>query len=204
VPNIYQYQLKVTLQETHPPIWRRLIVPGNLNFARLHAVLQAAMGWEDSHLHLFKIGDLEIGNPDLDRSSFGAPIAPEKQYTLDRVARGKEARFTYVYDFGDSWEHEIVVETVAVGELEAPRCVAGERACPPEDCGGAPGYADLVDALADRMHERHAELTRWVDDEWSPERFDLAAADRRVAAQRPQPGRPRTAGKPRGRARARV
>jgi Plasmid pRiA4b ORF-3-like protein len=202
VPNIYQ--LKVTLQGTHPPIWRRLIVPGNLNFARLHAVIQDAMGWEDYHLHSFKVGDLEIGNPNPNRFSFGPPIAPEKQYTLDRVACAKEARFTYVYDFGDCWEHEIVVETVTVGELEAPRCVAGERACPPEDCGGIPGYTDLVDALADQTHERHDELTRWVDDGWSPERFDLAAADRRVAMQRPQPGRPRPANKHRGRARARA
>lgn len=201
MPNIYQ--LKITLQETHPPIWRRLMVPGNLNFARLHAVIQDAMGWENCHLHSFEVGDLEIGTPDPDRLSFGAPVASEKQYTLERVARAEGVRFTYRYDFGDCWEHEIVVEAVTAGELAAPRCVAGERACPPEDCGGTPGYAELVDALADQTHERHEELAEWVDDGWSPERFDLEAADRRVAMHRPRPGRSRPASKPKGRARAR-
>jgi hypothetical protein len=121
VPNIYQ--LKVILQGTHPPIWRRLIVPGNLNFERLHHVLQDAMGWWDCHLHSFDVGGVEIGTPSPDPFLFRKPVQPEKQYTLDRVARIK-APFTYLYDFGDSWTHEIPVEEVTTGELEAPRCVA--------------------------------------------------------------------------------
>ncbi len=201
VPNIYQ--LKVTLQGTSPPIWRRLVVPGNLNFERLHLVIQDAMGWWNEHLHSFEVGNVEIGVPDPGGISFGKPVQSEKQYTLDRVAR-THPRFTYLYDFGDSWAHDIVVEEVTTGELTAPRCVAGERACPPEDCGGVWGYTALVEGLTDETHPRHGEVTEWVPDGWSPEHFELEAADRRVATHRPQPGRPRPASKPRGRARARA
>jgi len=133
MPNVYQ--LKVTLLGTRPPIWRRIVVPGNLNFERLHYVIQDAMGWDDCHLHVFEVGGVEIGPPGRARFPYGELVPPEKQYTLDRVARS-HARFTYVYDFGDSWTHEIAVEEVTIGECLAPRCVAGERACPPEDCGG--------------------------------------------------------------------
>lgn len=200
MPNIYQ--LKVTLECTDPPIWRRLVVPGNLNLARLHHVIQDAMGWEDSHLHSFDVGGIQIGIPDPDQFPFKEQVQTEKQYTLDRVAR-TEMRFTYLYDFGDGWTHEILVEEVTTGELDAPHCVAGERACPPEDCGGVPGYDELVQALADKTHERHEELAAWIPDGWSPERFDLEWSDRLVARHRPEPGRPRPAKKSSGRARAR-
>jgi len=200
MPNVYQ--LKITLLGTEPPIWRRIVVPGNLNFERLHYVIQDAMGWDDCHLHSFEVGGVEIGPPSRKRL-FGEPVPPEKQYTLDRVARANP-QFTYLYDFGDSWTHEIIVEQVTIGELQAPRCVAGERACPPEDCGGVWGYAELVHVLADKTHERHEEQAEWVGERWSPERFDLEAADRRVARHRPQPGRPRLASKSKDRSRTRA
>lgn len=185
------YQLKVTLKGTRPPVWRRLVVPGNLNLARLHDVLQDAMGWEKCHLHQFEVGDAEFGPSDLDDPlGLGPSVEPEKRYTLERLV-GEKDRFTYLYDFGDSWTHEIRVEKVfEAAPGGAPRCIAGARACPPEDCGGVWGYADIVEALAHDTHERHDEVREWFAD-WSPDVFDVEATDRRVSRHLPQPGRPR-------------
>ncbi|MCI0637014.1 MAG: plasmid pRiA4b ORF-3 family protein, partial [Actinobacteria bacterium] len=173
---------------------------------RLHRVLQDAMGWEDCHLHSFTVRGVEYGVREPAGFGLGFDddrVEPEKRHTIDRLVRAKD-RFTYVYDFGDGWTHDILVEKVSPGELAAPRCVAGARACPPEDCGGVWGYADLVLALADKTHERHEALAEWVPEGWSAERFDLEAADRLVARHRPVPGRSRGASTSRGRARARA
>ena len=195
------YQLRITLERITPAIWRRVVVPGNLNFARLHGVIQDAMGWEWEHLHEFEVGELRIG-PELEDDGFGPALADERQYTLERLFDGA-ARFGYVYDFGDSWRHEIQVEEVMEAEgTFAPRCVAGERACPPEDCGGVWGYQDLVKALA--RPSRYREVREWLGDEWTPEAFDLEAADRRVARHMPQPGHRRGRGRGRAGARAHV
>jgi hypothetical protein len=199
VGDVRAYQLKITLERITPAIWRRVVVPGNLNFARLHGVIQDAMGWEWCHLHEFEVGKLRIG-PDPEDDGFGPPVGDERQYTLERLFEGK-ARFRYVYDFGDNWGHEIRVEKVMDAEgTFAPRCVAGERACPPEDCGGAWGYQDLVNALARPRSKRYREVRDWIGDEWTPEAFDLDAADRRVAQHMPQPGRRRGRGRPAARA----
>ncbi len=196
------FQLKVTLRGATPAIWRRLAVPGNLNLERLHLVIQDSMGWENCHLHSFEVKGTEFGVPDPD-SMFGTDVESEKRHTLERLVGAKD-RFSYTYDFGDHWLHDVVVETVTPGEPGAPRCIAGAGACPPEDCGGVWGYAELVAALANEHHERHEELAEWVPTGWSPERFDLELADRLVARHRPQPGRPRTASKKPSRPRARA
>ena len=190
------YQLKVTLRGAKPAIWRRIVVPGNLNLERLHRVLQDAMGWESCHLHSFEVHGVEFGAPDSDDWGSGSETKSEKQHTLERVVHAKD-RFTYTYDFGDSWVHQIVVEKITPGDPGAPSVIGGARACPPEDCGGVWGYAELVDALANKEHPRHAELTEWVPPGFAPERFDLALADARVARHQPQPGKPRTASRKR-------
>jgi hypothetical protein len=190
------YQLKLTLRGTKPAIWRRLVVPGNLSFERLHRVIQDAMGWENCHLHSFEVHGAELGVPDRDGWGLGSEMKSEKRYTLERLVGAKD-RFSYTYDFGDNWVHQIVVEKVTPGVPSTPRCIAGSRACPPEDCGGVWGYAELVAARADEDHERHAELTEWVPEGWAPERFDLALADGRVARHGRRAGRPRAASKKR-------
>lgn len=188
------YQLKVTLCDIEPEIWRRIVVPGSLDLGRLHKIIQDAMGWENAHLHSFEVKGDQFGSPD---AWDGDPdMKPEKQYTLEGLVAEKD-QFTYTYDFGDDWVHEIVVEQVAPGEPAAPRCIAGAGACPPEDCGGIPGYEQLVAALANPKHKRRAELTEWAPPGWSPERFDLELADRRVAQHGTQPGRTRAASKKR-------
>ena len=145
------------------------------------------------------LGELRIG-PEPEDDRFGMPVADERQYTLERLFKA-EGEFAYVYDFGDSWTHAIVIEKVMEADgTFAPRCVAGARACPPEDCGGASGYMRLVKILANPRHGEHDQLREWVGDEWTASAFDVDAADRRVARHKPQPGRGRGAGRPGARA----
>jgi hypothetical protein len=195
------FQLRITLEGIRPAIWRRVAVPGNLNLARLHGVIQDAMGWEDCHLHEFEAGDTRFG-PACDLM-FGARVEDEKRYTLERLFATGD-RFRYVYDMGDSWMHEIVVERVTeVAGTFPPRCLAGARACPPEDCGGPWGYADLVEAMSP-SNERHEEVSEWLGETWSPEVFDVEAADRLIARHQPQSGRPRGSRRAGARARPRA
>jgi hypothetical protein len=185
------YQLKVTLLGIKPAIWRRLVVPGDVTLERLHRIIQDAMGWESYHLHSFEVRGAEFGVPDPGGWDIGPELLSEKRYTLERLV-GEKERFRYTYDFGDDWVHQIVVEKVTPVAMVRPSCVAGARACPPEDCGGVWGYADLVAALSDKDHGRHAELAEWAPAGWAPDRFDLALADQRVAKHGTRPERPRT------------
>lgn len=129
--------LKVTLRGTRPPVWRRLLIPGTMTLADLHQAIQAAMGWEDCHLHAFDIGGRQYG----DRHTVD-DVADENRLTLNSMLKSGVARFVYTYDFGDDWEHIVVMEkrAPAVEASSYPACVAGKRNCPPEDCGGAWGY----------------------------------------------------------------
>jgi hypothetical protein len=146
------YQIKVTLLGTKPPIWRRLLVPANLTLPRLHRVLQIAMGWTNSHLYMFQAGREFYSPPDPEDLSIdpGAP-ADDRKVRLDHVLESVRAKLIYIYDMGDSWEHSIVLEKLlpADPKLKYPVCLGGQRACPPEDCGGIPGFYDLVMAGED-------------------------------------------------------
>ena len=165
------YQLKVTLNHIKPPIWRRVEVPGEIRLGKLHRALQAAMGWTDSHLHAFRIGNERYGVPD---PNFPSDTKNERNIRLDSVAQ-QSGRFFYDYDFGDGWKHEIEVEKILPAEtaVHYPRCVDGKRACPPEDCGGPPGYEYLLEVLADPEHEEHDSMIEWVGGEFDPEAFDV-------------------------------
>jgi hypothetical protein len=165
------YQLKVTLKDSKPSIWRRVLVPGDISLSKLHQILQIAMGWEDSHLHQFIVGGAYYGEPDPD---FRDEMKSERRVKLNQVAPHEKDRFTYEYDFGDSWEHQIVVEKILSPEPGAryPVCVAGKRACPPEDCGGVWGYESLLEAIADPNNPEHEEMLEWVGEDFDPEAFD--------------------------------
>lgn len=154
------YQLKVTLKGARPPIWRRLLVPADTRLSRLHRILQKAMGWEDCHLHAFTVR--------------GSPVGNEARVTLPRLLLFEKSRFRYVYDFGDSWEHDILVEKLLPPDdgVAYPVCVAGKGACPPEDVGGVWGYAEFLEALEDPEHERHQEARKWVGGDFDPTAFD--------------------------------
>lgn len=176
-------QLRITLRDIEPPVWRRFAVDDDLTLAQLHRVVQEGFGWQDCHLHEFHFGKARFGCPDYDDDfpSEGPPLGDERKTAL-ASALGTHGRFEYWYDFGDDWWHDIVVEATLDADPGAPVAVlvAGERACPPEDCGGPHGYVELVAALRDPAHPEHAELRTWAGD-FDPERFDLARSARSVA-----------------------
>ena len=167
------YAIKITLKNIKPVIWRRLHVPSNITLAKLHDVIQIAMGWMDSHLHEFVINDERYGNAGMFDDWDDGPI-DGKRVRLNQVAAPR-SRFIYQYDFGDNWQHEIKIEKVVTPEagIKPPYCVAGERACPPEDCGGVWGYEEMLETLAGPPCEERSELLEWLDDEFDPEQFDL-------------------------------
>lgn len=178
------YQIKVTLLGTDPPIWRRLLVPADLTLEQLHNVLQIAMGWEDCHMHEFRIGQQRFGKPDPMERAFGGPrTASERTARLFNVLDRAGAKAVYTYDFGDSWEHRIAVEKrLAVEPGRAyPACLAGERHGPPEDCGGIPGFYNLLEAIGDPEHEEHEELLDWVGGSFDPDAFSVDEVNRRLA-----------------------
>ena len=175
------YQLKVTLRDIRPPIWRRIQVPALYNFWDLHVGLQDAMGWFDCHLHMFHLSKLynrqkvEIGIWFEDNEALPGWEIPISEYFTDP---GKTA--IYEYDFGDGWVHKILLEGILIKEKRAkyPKCIAGERACPPEDCGGIPGYFRILDIIKDPNHEEYEEIVNWLKTHvvnyypYNPEEFD--------------------------------
>ena len=169
------YQLKVTLKESKPPIWRRFQVPGDVTLHRLHLILQDVMGWMNSHLYRFEIGGVEYGEPDPDYAGFGIDMRNANRTKLNQVVPNEKMRFIYEYDFGDSWEHRILVEKILPAEPGAkyPVCLAGKRACPPEDCGGIWGYEDLLEIISDPLHEEYDEMMEWLGGSFDPEEFEI-------------------------------
>ena len=169
------YQLKIWLDEIEPCIWRKFEVASNVRLDQFHEIIQIIMGWTNSHLHSFKVGEDEYNMPDPDNESFNEGLLDERKAKLtDLVARPKD-RFVYVYDFGDNWEH--VVELIEIKEpqkgVKYPVCLDGQRACPPEDCGGPWRYPELLEILKDPDHEEYEELLEWIGEEFDSEAFDI-------------------------------
>ena len=171
------YHLKAVLSETKPPVWRRLQVPGNANLGWLHAVLQVAMGWTNSHLHLFRLGDQVCSDPafQLDEYEGDPPVLDEKKTILMNAAPRAGAVLRYEYDLGDSWTHVITVGKIT--EPDPPfagmaRCLDGARACPPEDCGGVGGYANLLKIIKNPRHKEHKSMLEWLGGRFDSEAFD--------------------------------
>lgn len=172
------YQLKVTLRGTRPPIWRRLEVASDLTLEGLHDALQGAMGWNDSHLHAFVADGVEYGRPD---PEWATGVRDESRVTLARVLRAPKDRLVYQYDFGDDWQHVVVLEKVLPFDAErhrAPLVTAGRRACPPEDCGGVYGFYRMLAVLRDENAPEHEAMREWVGDDFDPDDFDVAVVNR--------------------------
>ncbi len=170
-------RLKVTLKGVSPPIWRRLRVPCDITLHALHQVIQRSAPWADQHLYEFRIRGQRYGVPDKDSRWDDTEYIKSKKTLLKDIAR-PGIRFTYCYDFGDSWEHEVIVEGVGVvpEPLAHAECLDGQRAFPPDDCGGTPGYQHLVKALRDPDDPSHQEMLDWIGD-FDPERFDITAVN---------------------------
>lgn len=171
----YVYQLKVTLNGSRPAIWRRFQVGGDTTLHRLHLILQVVMGWTNSHLYRFEIGGLQYGEPGPKIGFYRVQVKDSRRALLKTVASREKAKFIYEYDFGDSWKHEVVVERIlpAGPETPYPVCLAGKRACPPEDCGGVWGYAELLEISHNPRHGKHAEVIEWPGEQFDPGKFDL-------------------------------
>ncbi len=173
------FQLKITLREIEPLIFRILQIKANANIGKLHDYLQGAMGWKDCHLHEFRIKEKryrafeqiyeEIDEPDM---------YDERKHRLNKLVDEGDS-FQYVYDFGDCWEHDILVEKILPQKEDVyyPVCIYGERACPPEDSGGPGGYEELLRVLADPTHEEHKHYSDWAGEDFNPEVFDIERAN---------------------------
>jgi hypothetical protein len=172
------YVLRVSIRDSRPPIWRKLSVPGNFTLEDLHVVLQIAFGWDEEHMHSFTINSREYGMAQaLEMMTVfdDAELIDEATVRLDDLLTEKQ-KFTYLYEFGDSWLHRISVSKVipleeGMEDSPAPRCLGGKLAAPPEDCGGIWGYEELLAILKDPDHERHGETYEWLGD-WDTEAFD--------------------------------
>ncbi|MBI3756884.1 MAG: plasmid pRiA4b ORF-3 family protein [Deltaproteobacteria bacterium] len=173
------YQLKITLRHSKPPIWRRLLVPSDMNLAKLHHVIQEVMGWTDSHLHQFKIGNIYYGTTYPDDFGGMPETRDERKARLNMLVSRLKAKFIYEYDFGDSWEHDVVLEKILPPEsgIKYPLCIAGKRACPPEDCGGVWGYDNLLETIKDPNHPEHEDMVEWLGGDFDPEAFDVEAVN---------------------------
>lgn len=176
-------QLRIALRYIQPPIWRRVLVPDTFTLGQLHDVIQAAMGWDDGHLHAFRLSGRRFGPALPEFGSDVEGVEDEDTTLLGDVLTRKRQKLNYEYDFGDGWEHEIGVEAIVPYDPQAryPVCLDGARACPPEDCGGIPGYMGILEALsAPTRTPEQAELLEWMPARFDPERFDLAEVNRRM------------------------
>ena len=171
------YELEIVLAEVEPLVRRRVQVPGEIDLAVLHEVVQSAMGWTNSHLHEFEIAGRRYGIPDPDWVA--DQLVDETKGKLFRLVNRGD-RFGYLYDFGDNWTHHLCVDKVIAAEpgVRYPRCIAGQGACPPEDVGGPWGYEEFQAALSDPSHPEHDERLEWAGDSFDPHHFDLEEADR--------------------------
>jgi len=176
MPN--KLQIKISLHYIKPSIWRSVIVRDDITFKDLHDTIQAAMGWHNAHLFSFYMGGKSVGIPfDGDDDVIDA-----SSIKLTGNFDKEKANLNYQYDFGDSWDHQLIIEKVEPikPKEKLPKCLAGERNCPPEDCGGFPGYENLVEIMKDKKHSEHKEMVGWLGEVFKPEKFSLAAANKRL------------------------
>ena len=172
------FQIKITLKNIKPPIWRRILVAPEIKLHRLHDVLQIVMGWTNSHLHQFETSLGYIADPEFELEE----AESSKKTTLQSVLHEPKSHIRYEYDFGDGWDHQILLEKVV--ELDEPVlafCLGGARACPPEDCGGPWGYANLLAVLKDANHPEYKSMNEWLGSRFDPDAFDVEAINKQLA-----------------------
>jgi hypothetical protein len=176
------FTLKITLKNIAPPIWRRIEVDADTRLDDFHYLIQSTMGWENGHLHAFSDS---IGQNYIDAESieFGNDGFNECDFELSKIFEKVGEKMQYDYDFGDGWEHIILLEAISAPEpgVKYPRCTKGKRACPPEDCGGPWGYQEIVEEMAKKKGARYKELKEWLGGKFDAEEFDLVEINERLA-----------------------
>jgi|SRR5579862_2722341 len=176
------YQLKITLLEITPPIWRRICVPSTILLCCLHDALQAVMGWTDCHLHLFEKDGKNWSVPAWDEFC-DFDFIDESKTQLARVLKSEGTSMVYEYDFGDAWRHELLLEKILPESSKCPTCVAGDRRCPPEDVGGVSGYEEFLEVICDPSHEEYEHYVGWAGGHFE-DRFDVAAVNTTLSRMR--------------------
>ena len=180
-------QLRIELTPTEPRVWRSILVQDSISMQELHEIIQVVMGWMRSHLFMFRVGDTVIGEPSRESDWYDGEFKDAKKLLVRQFLEKIDDEICYEYDFGDSWDHTITVtQRIDRSELmfNVPRCIAGENACPPEDCGGFPGFENLKQILADPEHEEHDETILWLDSyypNYDPREFSLGAINKILA-----------------------
>jgi hypothetical protein len=182
-------RLKITLDRVKPTVLRRVEVPLSIRLDRLHATIQAAMGWTNSHLYEILAGKVGWGIPDPDGGD--GPLDASKARLSDVLADVGTKTLKYLYDFGDGWEHTVKVERITDPEpgVAYPRMIEAVGRCPPEDVGGPWGYAEFLAAIRDPQHDRHVEFSDWIDDDFDPHSVDAKRLAERVASLAKSPSR---------------
>ncbi len=168
------YQLKITLVGSKPPIWRRILVTDDITLDKFHLILQIAMGWTNSHLHQFISNGQFYGIKD-DDFGFDMDIKNEEDYKLNHLLKSEKDILIYEYDFGDGWEHKVLLEKITPFNIDnkLPSCIKGKRACPPEDCGGIWGYAGLIETLNSPDDPEYESMVEWLGGKFDPEAFNI-------------------------------
>lgn len=179
------YRVHVSLQRIEPSIWRRIELSSQTTLKQLHRILQITMGWENYHLHEYIVDGRRYGTPDPAYDGTGE-IIRETGVSLATVLPQPGAEILYVYDFGDYWQHDLQLEAVFLAEsgIKYPRVLDGARSCPPEDCGGARGYADLLEILLDPTHEEFEHMREWAGPRFNAEGFSVNASNERLQKNR--------------------
>jgi hypothetical protein len=180
-PGETTYELRVTLDGIDPPVRRTFTVPADIGLEQLHVVLQVAMGWTNSHLHEFRQGRRRFAPPDPAGDDFGAKVEDEAHYLLCELLKRPKQSLIYEYDFGDGWEHTVTLVAARPRRCRAPQVLTGERACPPEDCGGPGGYYDLLAIIANPDHPEHAEHLERLPGGFAAEVYPIAAVNEALA-----------------------
>jgi hypothetical protein len=172
-------QFRVWLEDIEPRIWRRIQVPDSLTLKQLHQVIQIVMGWQDSHLHEFSLGGQRYGEPNPEDEE---SVIDERSVRLRDLPLSIGGSIAYAYDLGDDWRHQVVLEKTVPADPDAiyPACIAGERGAPPEDVGGAGGYAEFLEAIANPDHEDHDAMLEWAGGQFDPEVFSVAEVNKRL------------------------
>ncbi len=188
------FQFKISLKQSNPAIWRRIQVPDNYTFWDLHVAIQDVMGWQDYHLHEFIVTDqitkkkISFGIPDEDWhiSWDTRQVLPGWDYNTAQYFSEKSKKGEYIYDFGDHWEHTILLEKILPREkgVKYPVCIGGERACPPEDCGGIDTFYEMLEILMDPKHKARKGCIEWLGGEFDPEKFECKKVKFSIPAKR--------------------
>lgn len=171
-------QIKIVLKHSKPPIWRRVLVDSSITFEELHYTIQISMGWGIYHLYEFKVDKYRIGvvNDEMEDFGYGrSELIDSKEVTLGEVLEKDMKEISYEYDFGDGWVHNIEIEKILPLDSHTyyPVCLKGKMNCPPEDCGGIPGFYHLLSVLENKKHPEHQDMKDWLNGEYDPGEFDL-------------------------------